>query len=232
MVYSVIYDEQLPTHLTCDLSHRNSKLTHKGKNMKKIDRRVQRTRRTLGEALFALVEEKEYHKISIRELTERADMAYATFFRHYETKEGLLMEQLQAVLHDIETQASMCQETYFVREGELLFQHIQAHTRRYQNLLRHKNVVSCMKRMIIENVKSHAIQRYHHLPEPQVPLMLLLEHNVSSLLNLIAWWLDNRQKTPIDDMARYYERLVIASGWWAANGISTLNVDRASPLHD
>ena len=60
--------------------------------MAMLDRRVKRTQRLLAEALISLTLEKGYDAVSIRDITERADVAYATFFRHHEDKEALLDE--------------------------------------------------------------------------------------------------------------------------------------------
>jgi len=62
------------------------------------DRRIKRTQRLLAEALIALTLEKGYDSVTIREITERADVGYATFFRHYHDKDELLQEVLDVVL--------------------------------------------------------------------------------------------------------------------------------------
>jgi Transcriptional regulator len=49
----------------------------------KNDRRVKRTKRVLCEKLSELILEKELHKITVRELTTRADIHRATFYAHY-----------------------------------------------------------------------------------------------------------------------------------------------------
>ena len=54
------------------------------------DRRVRRTRHRLKRALLELIREKRYGAITIREITERADVGRSTFYSHYESKEDLL----------------------------------------------------------------------------------------------------------------------------------------------
>ena len=44
------------------------------------DRQVKRTEDLLAKALIALSLEKGYEAVTIRDLTERADVGYATFF--------------------------------------------------------------------------------------------------------------------------------------------------------
>lgn len=54
------------------------------------DRRVQRTRRTLREALIALVLERGWDGFSIQDLCERADVGRSTFYTHFADKEDVV----------------------------------------------------------------------------------------------------------------------------------------------
>jgi len=67
----------------------------------KTDPRVRRTRRLLQDALVSLILEKDYASISIKEIAERADVAYITFFRHYSGTDELLMEVLDEGLAEL-----------------------------------------------------------------------------------------------------------------------------------
>lgn len=51
---------------------------------KKIDRRALKTRKALKHALADLLLEKELRNISIRELTDKADIHRGTFYSHYQ----------------------------------------------------------------------------------------------------------------------------------------------------
>jgi len=48
-----------------------------------IDRRIARTRKALNETLAELLLSKDLDHISIRELTEKADVSRSTFYMHY-----------------------------------------------------------------------------------------------------------------------------------------------------
>src|SRR5437879_10701472 len=93
------------------------------------DRRVRRTQHLLARALIALTLEKGYETVTIRDITERADIGYATFFRHYRDKEELLEDVLDVVLAaliDLLCPATPgADPTAF---GLLLFRYVQAHS--------------------------------------------------------------------------------------------------------
>ncbi len=181
--------------------------------MPKTDRRILRTRRHLGMALLSLIEEKGYDAVTIREITERADIAYATFFRHYESKTALLMEQMEKILQEIESRASHHQEDYFISEGKLLFEHFQSNQTLYRNMLKSMEVLESLKQMIIRNIAPHMLEVYNYYEKPELPFDLLVNHSVSSLLSLLRWWLENDMPHSIEEMAHFYQLLVIKSGW-------------------
>lgn len=94
--------------------------------MARNDRRIQRTRRMLREALIELIPEKGFDAITIRNVTDRADIAYATFFRHYDSLEELLGEQIELVIRDLEDSARGSEGDHLEAEGLLVFRHVEA----------------------------------------------------------------------------------------------------------
>ena len=57
-----------------------------------MDARKVKSREALATALLALLEDKGLEEISVRELTARAGVGYATFFRHYTGLDDLLRD--------------------------------------------------------------------------------------------------------------------------------------------
>ena len=71
----------------------------------KVDRRVRRTEEQLKRALTQLLLEKPVREITVRELTDRADVNRGTFYAHYtdlydmlEQMESELLGEFEAVL--------------------------------------------------------------------------------------------------------------------------------------
>src|SRR6184192_3202097 len=65
------------------------------------DRRVQRTRQLLQDALIAMMIEKGYEATTIQDIIDRANVGRATFYAHFADKETLLasrIEDLRAML--------------------------------------------------------------------------------------------------------------------------------------
>ncbi|MHB8629327.1 MAG: TetR/AcrR family transcriptional regulator [Aggregatilineales bacterium] len=70
--------------------------------MKTPDRRIERSRRALRTALVALIKEKDYDTIQILDITNRADTAKVTFYRHYKNKDELLLDLINVGWQQIE----------------------------------------------------------------------------------------------------------------------------------
>lgn len=65
----------------------------------KEDRRIRRTKRLLRQALAELMNEKEFKDITVKEITERADLNRGTFYFHY-TDTYDLREKIENELSD------------------------------------------------------------------------------------------------------------------------------------
>ena len=52
----------------------------------KTDRRILRTRDTLGDALVELMHEKPFEEITVQEILDRAGVGRSTFYTHYPDK--------------------------------------------------------------------------------------------------------------------------------------------------
>lgn len=188
----------------------------------KLDRRIRRTRRLLREALTELIAEKGYSALTIRDITERADVAYATFFRHYDGKDALLAEQVQILVQDLEEQAQEYDERYFEFEGQLIFKHIQANHDLYQKLLgAHTSyvVIQQFKHSISRVIRPHVAEQYKAYTKPQIPFEILLNHMSAAALELVIWWLQNKMPHSVEEMAHLYERLVIQASWQAVSEV-------------
>ncbi len=58
----------------------------------KLDPRAERSREWMRTALLQLIQEKDYSKISISEITDRAGLSRPTFYLHYRFKDDILVE--------------------------------------------------------------------------------------------------------------------------------------------
>src|SRR3954464_12204566 len=68
------------------------------KNTLKMDRRISRTRDTLGDALVELIHEKTFDEITVQEVLDRAGVGRSTFYAHYRDKQDLFLSDVEDFL--------------------------------------------------------------------------------------------------------------------------------------
>ncbi len=77
---------------------------HEKKQEKKLDRRAARSKRLIVGALRELILEKDFKKISVTDIVERADIGRATFYAHFEDKQALERYLFSMLLAQIEAE--------------------------------------------------------------------------------------------------------------------------------
>lgn len=194
---------------------------------KNIDPRVKRTRRLLREALIALILKKDFASITIKEITDLAEVAYITFYRHYETLDQLLMEILDEGLGDlmihIEKLANQSATSALEIEGRLIFEHIRINADLFRILLKSQSVTR-IRRKVVQNIA--AVFQKSCVPLERLGnrtmIAIASNHIATSLLSLIEWWLENNMKPSPAEMGKVYKSLIIDSTVWAVNSLSSL----------
>lgn len=66
--------------------------------MNKNETKYLATARLMNEALFLLLEKKNYEFITVKEICEKAGVNRSTFYLHYETMEDLLTESIEYII--------------------------------------------------------------------------------------------------------------------------------------
>jgi len=194
----------------------------------KVDPRVRRTRRLLREAMVSLVMEKDYGSVTIRDVTERAEVAYITFFRHFESLDELLMEVLDEGLAElrghIETLAKQSDASALETEGRLIFEYIKQKADLFRILLKSQSV-SRIRKKIVRTIAVIFQQSCAPLARSnsQVTVDILSNHIATSLLSLIEWWLENNMKPAPAEMGKVYKNLIIDSTVGALRSLSAVS---------
>lgn len=65
----------------------------------KENRSARRSRRMIRQAFQELLEEREFHKITVVDIVERADLNRSTFYAHYPDIYGIVDEMQEEVIH-------------------------------------------------------------------------------------------------------------------------------------
>jgi AcrR family transcriptional regulator len=183
--------------------------------MNSTDRRVRRTQKLLGDALIALALEKEYDAITIQDITDRADIGYRTFFRHYADKDELLKDVLRPIREEMRELMAPPSFEYFsdpnvqvidLPDGAVLFQHVQENSDLYRVLLfSNRGLVQPLKVFVVQEFKAN----FGALLDTDIPFNIIANHLISAMITLLRWWLENDMCYSPEEMGEYAFQLII-----------------------
>jgi AcrR family transcriptional regulator len=182
------------------------------------DRRVKRTKTALSRALLELIAEHGYDQVSIRGIAERADVGYATFFRHYPTKEALLLEAFSAVIGDLSELLEQAAARGQLQEtGRRLFQYAADHSGLLRALLAAQRLPAVQAQMNAAVVKRILAAGTFRAPDA-IPPEIAAHHVAVASMALLQWWLDHEMPYQPERMGEIYASLIVEPALARATG--------------
>jgi len=172
------------------------------------DARQVRSRKALTGAMLALLQEKPFDHITIREISARSGTGYATFFRHYTDKEALLgdvasqeiaalLAMTTPVLYDANSYASTLALCSYVAEHRALW-----------SALLTGGAAGIVREEFIRQARQLAV--YSMKPETWLPADLGVVYGTGGTIDVLAWWLSQEDDCSPEQIAGILNRLIIA----------------------
>jgi AcrR family transcriptional regulator len=167
--------------------------------------RVRRTQKLLREALIDLIEERGFDALTVGEITKRAMVSRAAFYRNYQDKydlvEQIFAEVMDALFKAVSEPVTEHPPQIWVR----FFEHIAEYERLYRALLGRKGsswFVLKMRASLADLLKEY--ERLASMGQPGLPASDEFVRNllVTMLVEAIAWWLEHDKPYPPQEMAR------------------------------
>lgn len=175
---------------------------------KGADARVVRTRDALRQAMIELASERPLDSITVRAIAARAEVGYATFFRHYPDKEALLADVADRLIREfLEQAAPLLQQRDRLGAARSICTFVAGHLPIYQALIAGGSGETVRAEMLRQTMATMAATRPRAPDGPMDDLILF--HMVSAILNLLAWWLRNLDTVDADTMGEIIERTVL-----------------------
>ena len=182
---------------------------------RRMDRRVQRTRKLLREALMTLILEEGYDAISIQDITDKANLGRATFYLHFKDKDELLLDVMDQFMADFLDQVPQFSQAQWRLEDTKaitrLFDFAADHYDLYRILIIGSGGITASRQLhqsISKNIKT-CIQKEmeEQGAEPVIPADFIANHFAGSLLATIYWWLDSDLLYTPEEMAEMFQKI-------------------------
>jgi AcrR family transcriptional regulator len=170
--------------------------------------RITRTRPVLCGALLSLLEDRPFEQLTVREITAKADIGYATFFRHYPDKESLLNDLAAFQISELLSMALPILYAANTRaSARALCIYVWEHRKLWSTLLTGGAAGTLRDEFIRQ---AHQIAETRPNPGVWLPGDLLVVFSVTGTVEILAWWLKQAAPPSIDQMAEVLDCLVVA----------------------
>jgi AcrR family transcriptional regulator len=166
--------------------------------------RVRRTRTLLREALVELIEDRGFDRVTVGDLTSRAMVSRAAFYRNYRDKYQLVEQIFDEAMAEM-TAADEGDTRSPGRRWADFFRHIDAYHRLYGALLGRRGSAWFADRMR----SALATMSSEHMPGRDADA--LAPTVISAMfVQSIVWWLEHDRSCPPDEIAEQSARLIRA----------------------
>ena len=185
---------------------------------KNEDRRTQKTRQALQEALISLMFEKNYDAILVQEILDRANVGRSTFYTHYRDKDELLAEGLQG-LKELLRNAQMATVVAADKKYEkvigfslAMFEHAHDHKKLYRSLVSGSGWVIVSQRLeeiLVQLMQEEARVLFKRRASSDVPFELFVHYLGATFMTVLAWWFNDRRLLPPVEINALFRELVL-----------------------
>ncbi len=190
----------------------------------KTDRRIIRTRRMIRDALTELMEEKGFEGVTVRDLTEKANINRGTFYLHYRDKydlmeqsEGELLTEIEAMVKEFNKITNPQKALTLIHQQEpypfllKLLEYIGENAAFLKVILGSKGDPAFQVKLK-ELVQVHLFEKVtNHLTSSEmlVPLGYLSAFITSAYLGVIQQWLENGMKQSPKEIGLILMRMMV-----------------------
>lgn len=186
---------------------------------KQTDRRIERTRALLHEALGALIREKPYDQISVTEILDRAGISRSTFYIHFRDKDELLASSMRALLLGVLSMdggATTDAAERMVAFSPPLLTHIHEHGRSAKaklgergRAILHQHLRRVLSEWIVQTMEGDRALRGSRSVKSPIAPDLLAQHVASTFVLILHWWLDHDRGTSLAEADKLFRTLVM-----------------------
>ena len=183
-----------------------------------MDRRVGRTKRRLKTALLELVRERGLAAVTIRELTERADVGRSTFYSHFGSKEDLLFDQFDGwilSLAEAPAPAEADAAGAAFRFSLPLLRHIGSDRRLFRAVMGSRSGGRVRRRateLVTEVVRRELARRPAPTPvagaDAEEALQARAHAVAGAFVGLASWWMDGSRALPAEAVDAVFQEAV------------------------
>jgi AcrR family transcriptional regulator len=200
----------------------------------RTQRRVARTKAAIEDAFVQLVLERGYDHIAVEDISDRADLARATFYAHYPNKETVLSSVFNRLIEDLIQRISRNSGPWDeVRRDatRIAYEHAAEMADLYRACLSDSKTrrayLSTLTRYAEQNFRDR-LSALHR--QPRIPVPVMARGSAGAHVAILESWLAGELDCDIDQLATMaLDLLVAGTGWATGFSHDQLGYSTASP---
>lgn len=179
-----------------------------------MDRRQQKTKKAIFDALSKLLENKRFESLTVQEIIDEANIGRSTFYAHFETKDDLLKEMCTDLFQHIFSDRLPQEADHAYSSGspnlELKLGHILYHLRENKSNL--KGILGGesgdMFMRFLKKYLRDLFEMYKKDFSSDIPEDFLFNHLAGSFSEAVKWWMTEDTKHSPEEVAGYYMKMI------------------------
>ncbi len=183
-----------------------------------MDRRQQKTRKAIFQALSTLLGKKRFDAITVQEILDEANIGRSTFYAHFETKDSLLQAMCEKLFGHILASAADCTHTHGLYSNgdvpESVFCHLLQHLQENDNNI--MELLSCESSDLFLRYFKDGLTRLIHTQysgqiaqkNASLPTDFLVNHISGSFVEMVLWWIRGDRKQSPEQLDFYFRAVI------------------------
>lgn len=168
-----------------------------------------RSRRYITEALLGIMTTKPYTKISITEITEKADVVRRTFYRNFESKEDVLETYIYSIFLSLQEQLQELEEYDEYLMARVCFEYMARH-KVFLNLLLENDLFILVLKVLEDHMDDFNRRFKGDRLNDFDPTFISYysSYKTAGLWRILKKWLSSGMKESPEQMASYFENII------------------------
>lgn len=190
-----------------------------------LDRRIRKTRRLLRQCLTALLKEKKIQDITVRELSDMADINRGTFYLHYKDVFDLLEQIESGLLEELEDVLNRYHAQDLLSKPSLVFAEVYSLVKDNSDIVGiligdngDLNFVNRLNDIVREKCLKDWMELFR--PKESGIFDAYYAFIVAGCIGIVKWWLGNGMKETPEGMANMTEQIIL-------NGVRVFEIEPA-----
>jgi AcrR family transcriptional regulator len=176
------------------------------------------TKANIQNALIELLNEKDFDEITVREIAERAEIGFKTFYRHYSDKTALaramMAEMWEKISQEIELPDSLDTTEANIRQLlEIVINNVTVLKALGRTPLHNEIFAPILQFGFDEALQLQGVIFRGQTEQDNKLREIVASHFVNSHFQLIRWWAENDLTIPIDTMVNLISHLILQPIW-------------------